>query len=177
MKKLFQKSEKVIELFVTGSQNEARGRNIYFNDLNQIYSYGSHYLLAEKLGYRIIMINDTGYSKTTRKHITQITRASFGWKQFFKSETSLGIVYDSVIKNNEKLKKARKPELYTNRIVMLWEKLNEYLDCSHDIYAKSSDIYLEMKNIVGSILLGEEKEELEDDQITEMEELQIIMMN
>jgi len=177
MKKVFQKSEEVIELFVTGSQNEARSRNIYFNDLNQIYSYGSHYLLAEKLGYGSIMINDTGYSKTTRKHITQITRASFGWKQFFKSETSLGIVYDSVIKNNEKLRKARKPELYTNRIVMLWEKLNEYLDYFDKAYLRSVDGYLEIKNIVESILLDEEKEELQDDQITEMEELQIIMMN
>lgn len=177
MKKVFQKSEEVVELFVRGSQNEARSRNIYFDNLDKIYSYGSHYLLAKKLKYRVIMINDVGYSKTTRKHITQITRASFGWKQFFKSETSLELVYDSIIENTKKLRKARKPELYTNKILMLWEKLNKYLDFSGDMYARSNNMYLEIKNIVESILLDEKKEELQDDEITEMKELQIIMMN
>lgn len=186
MKKVFTKSADVIKLFSRRSQDSARCSNVYFNNKNKIYSYGSHYLLGEFIDDSIIMIDDRGYSRTTAKHISQITYATDRYEQFFKSETDLGTVYNTILKLNDKLKKARKPELYTTPILHLWKEFNiwvEYVELnSLTIFptifpdVEALEMYGVIKNIVDKIISPEaEDKDVEEIVRCEMEELQELM--
>ena len=70
MKTVFTNNE-IVHVFNEQNQNEGRTSNgsMYFYN-NEIYSYGSHYLLGEFLDNNTILINDKGYSNTTSKHIS-----------------------------------------------------------------------------------------------------------
>ena len=83
MKTVFTNSE-IVHVFNEQNQFEGRTSNgsMYFYN-NKIYSYGSHYLLAEFLDNNTILINDKGYSNTTSKHISLITLATRNRKQYF----------------------------------------------------------------------------------------------
>jgi hypothetical protein len=127
MKKVFTKSEDVIHLFAQQDQYEARCSNVFFYG-EKIYSYGHHYLLGEFLDEFTILINDSGYSVTTAKHIRQIIWATSQYKQFLKTETDLDSVYYEIKENQKKLTRARKPEMYINRINYLFEKYVEFAE-------------------------------------------------
>lgn len=135
MKRVFPKSSDVIHLWAQKTQTDARCSNVFFEtDWNsdseygeRIYSYGKHYELARFIDENTVMINDTGYSVTTSKHISEVRGETRQYKQFFKSETSLELVLSQVEENLKGLTNARKPELYINPIYNLWAKLNEYL--------------------------------------------------
>lgn len=71
MKKVFSSHSQVIHLWANQSQESARSKNVFFSDTS-IYSYGTHYRLGELTEYRgvkVALINNTGYSNTTAKHI------------------------------------------------------------------------------------------------------------
>lgn len=180
MKKVFTSSKEVIELWVNGTQEEARCSNgsIFFNDIKKIYSYGSHYILAEKRGFDTVMINDTGYSKTTAKHISQVTNSTKYLNQFFKTETDLDLVHKSVIYYRDKLKKARRPELYNKPILHLWETLNGYFKYmgGMDYIVQWDKKYNEIKAIVEAINNIEVKVE-EVEEVTSIKELQALFMS
>lgn len=117
MKKVFTNSE-IMHVFNEQNQLEGRtsNRSIYFYN-NKIYSYGSHYLLAEFLDSNTILINDKGYSNTTSKHISLITSATRNRKQYFISKTDYKIVNQNIKEFLNKLVKARKTkEFYLNEI-------------------------------------------------------------
>jgi hypothetical protein len=126
MKRVFTNSDDVIHLFAQRTQSDARCGNVFFYG-DKIYSYGYHYLLAEFLDDKTIMINDTGYSVTTSKHISQVSWGTKQYKQFFKTKTDLKLIVSEVKHNLDKLASARKPELYINKILPLWDSLHEYL--------------------------------------------------
>jgi hypothetical protein len=42
--------------------------NVFF-EYSRIYSYGYHYILGKFIDDNLLIINDTGYSATTSKHI------------------------------------------------------------------------------------------------------------
>ena len=87
----------------------------FYND--KIYSYGSHYLLAEFLDSNTILINDKGYSNTTSKHISLVTSATRNRKQYFINKTDYKIVNQNIKECLNKLVKARKTkEFYLNEI-------------------------------------------------------------
>ncbi len=108
MRTSFPSSSDVIHLFAQKSQDFARCANVFFEG-NKIYSYGYHYLLAEFVGDYIV-INDTGYSNTTQKHISEIKSATRQYKQFFKSETDLVLVFGELETLVKGLQTARKKE-------------------------------------------------------------------
>lgn len=169
MKKVISSSSKLIHLFAEQSQEEANvsGGSIYFEksygkDIDygdKIYSYGNHYLLGEFLNDRTIMINDSGYSNTTSKHISWLTSATSQYKQFFVSETSLYSVHNDIKTALRSLINARKPHLYTDKISYLWGKLNEFAEWDrqeNNIYKKNYETYnnpkyKEIKKIVGKL--------------------------
>ena len=151
MKRVYTNSNDVIHLFAQRTQDEARCSNVFFYDRDNIYSYGSHYLLANFIDADTIMINDDGYSVTTSKHINQISYATRQYKQFFKSETNLDRVHSAVMDNKESLGNACKPELYILPILDLFDKLNEYLVYSKAKRYKSDSRYREIKNIVNAL--------------------------
>ena len=110
----------------------ARRRNnkqpkFIFDDRNKIYSYGYHYLLAEFINDETILINNTGYSNTTSKHISQITQATRQYKQHFFRDICLNNVYDRIKEASQKLINARKKEVYALEIINAYESFTSFV--------------------------------------------------
>lgn len=152
MKRVFTKSEDVIHLWANKVQDEARCSNVFFDDNEKIYSYGTHYELARFIDNNTVLINDEGYSVTTSKHINEVTYATRQYKQFNLTETDLDYVHGH-IKNYllPKLTNARKPELYINPILSLWETLNDYLVHTKTKRYKSNPKYKFIKTVVNTL--------------------------
>jgi hypothetical protein len=130
MKKVFTSSIEVCHLFAQRTQDEATtsARNLFFNDINKIYSYGRHYLLAEFINDETILINNSGYSNTTRKHISQITQATRQYKQHFFKDICLNNVYDRITEASQKLINARKKEVYSLEIINAFESFTSFVN-------------------------------------------------
>jgi hypothetical protein len=88
MKTVFTNSE-IFHVFNEQKQETGRNpnRNIFFEN-NKIYSYGYHYLLGEFINENTIVINNTGYSNTTAKHISMLINATRDKKQFFSEQVN-----------------------------------------------------------------------------------------
>jgi hypothetical protein len=151
MKKVYTNSVDVIHLFAQRSQNEARCSNVFFNQ-NKIYSYGRHYLLGEFITNKkndfAIMINDSGYSSTTSKHIQQLTQATRQHKQFFTTQTDLNKVLFSIENNVKKLQTARKKDLYILPALNLFDKLNEFISWTGNNNLKKDIRYKKIVSLV-----------------------------
>jgi hypothetical protein len=77
MKHVFTDLNKIAHLWVHQEQNSARNSgNFYFNG-RTIYSYGSHFAIAEIMegNENVIFMTRKGYSVTTSKHISVVWRA------------------------------------------------------------------------------------------------------
>lgn len=152
MKTVYSNSNEVIHLFAQQTQMEAKNtsRNVFFYG-TKIYSYGYHYLLGEFLTDDTILINNSGHSVTTSKHISQLRYASSQYNQFLVSETDVKSVLSTIELNFSKLKKARKPIKYISEINYYFEALNRFLDWStkNKFYKnqKSSSEYRRIKSI------------------------------
>ena len=126
---------------------------------NKLYSYGYHYLLAEFLDADNIYIDNRGYSSTTSKHISIVSYGTRQYKQWFSKQCDIGLVYGNVIQNSQSLATARKPHIYIDSIMYLWESLNQFLEYNRGAvgltkknYQPYFDVrYLEMKAIVKSL--------------------------
>ena len=129
MKKVFTSSIDVCHLFAQRTQDEARTRtrNLFFNDMNKIYSYGHHYLLAEFINEETILINNSGYSNTTAKHISEITQATRQYKQHFFKDICLQNVYNRITEASQKLINARKKEVYSLEIINAYESFINFV--------------------------------------------------
>jgi hypothetical protein len=112
MKNVFSTSSEIMHLFANKHQQSAtnQSRNAYFNS-DGLFSYGSHYQLAKHLQGGAIIINDSGYSVTTSKHIGEIQGASRHKKQFFSSSVLLDEVLPTIESLLKKLPKARQRKL------------------------------------------------------------------
>lgn len=146
MKTVFTSADSVIHLYAQQTQQKAKCSNVFFEGKN-LYSYGYHYLLCEFIDDKTVLIDDRGYSNTTSKHISIVRAATRQYKQFFKSETDLGRVYDAVIYNEHKLETARKPEIYTSEIYRLWTTLNEFINYTKKTALKKENKYKYVKRI------------------------------
>lgn len=117
----------VCHAFANNESQNGQSSNIFFYD-KKAYSYGHHYVLAEKFD-RFTVINDKGYSPSTSKHISYMFSALRGQKTFDTTDIVPELVYNSLVSNIDKLKKAHKPETYIGFIQMylssysdFWEK-------------------------------------------------------
>lgn len=148
MKKVFNSNYDLIHTFAQQTQIEGQtsSGNVFFYD-KKIYSYGYHYKLAEFLTPEIILINNIGYSSSTAKHINIISGATIQYKQYFTMDVDLDCVYNIIIDNNNKLKNARKPEIYVNIILNKFESLTKFLKEFKQINLLKSDKYKELKKI------------------------------
>lgn len=73
MKRVFGSNQQVEHLWANQSQAEGRASTVFFEG-KSIYSYGYHYELGRMVTYKgktVAMINTTGYSSSTSKHISQ----------------------------------------------------------------------------------------------------------
>jgi hypothetical protein len=168
MKTVYTNSNDVMHLFAQRTQNNARTNSAFFEG-NKVYSYGYHYLLGEfienKKGLQAIMINNTGYSVTTSKQISELTGATRQYKQFFKTECNIELVHDQIKGNFQKLVSARKKELYILPCQRLFEKLNEFLIWDNNKTFKKNVYYKAIIKIMNVINGGDLVNYLEKEKI------------
>lgn len=153
-------NQETIKAYLNG--NKAHGKNTnctIFYSHNHIFSYGYHYLLGLKYGNGILLVNNTGYSVTTGKHISMLEREAFkmGYKVFEVPNIDLVALefldtrdehqvnsdnkdhkanidyYQSLIDEaTKKLNRARKEymkDFYTSHIQHITDTLNDYKAC------------------------------------------------
>jgi nitrogen regulatory protein PII-like uncharacterized protein len=131
MKRVFTNSHDVIHLFASQHQEVAKCANVFFEG-NKLYSYGYHYMLAEIIGLNAVIINDTGYSSTTSKHIGQAKNALGHYRRFFVTNICFHEVKGTIDSNLRKLVNARKPEMYISAIRDVCERFLAFQDFVHD---------------------------------------------
>jgi hypothetical protein len=149
MKKVFTNSADVLHLFAQQTQEHAKCSNVFFYG-KKCYSYGYHYKLAEFIEHEnstFVLINNTGYSMTTNKHIAQVTGATRQYKQYYENNVNLDLVLNFVKNQYDKLLKAKKPALYIDAILSKFEAFKEY-PLNKNI---KNDKYKELKNIANLV--------------------------
>lgn len=82
MKKVFKNSSEVFHIFASQSQDEGRCSNVYFHK-NLIYSYGSHFCMANVISPEKVLITTRRYSVTTAKHLSEIRYALNHYERCF----------------------------------------------------------------------------------------------
>ena len=120
MKKVFSSRSAVCHKFNEQSQSEGRAGNIFF-DTDTIYSYGYHYVLGQFVSPEIIIINNTGYSISTSKHIGILSSATRDKTQIFTMQAEPKRVSEQINKAFANLANARKPQIYISEIINLYE--------------------------------------------------------
>jgi hypothetical protein len=120
MKKVFSSNPQLCHKFNEQSQTEGRASNMFFEG-DTIYSYGRHYILGEFLTPDLIVINDTGYSVSTAKHIGILTSATRDKTQIFTMRAEPQKVANQIQVSFAKLANSRKPEIYISEIIYLYE--------------------------------------------------------
>lgn len=127
MRKVFTNTE-IVHVFAQQSQSEGRSSSMFFKD-TKIYSYGYHYLLGEFIDSDAIVINNVGYSVTTGKHISLLSRATSHKKRFFKRNVDVDIVHSRVTEALKLMSTARtKKGYYFDEIYNALANLNDYLE-------------------------------------------------
>jgi hypothetical protein len=136
MKNIFTNSELA---HTYANQSQQRGRtssgSFYFEG-KTIYSYGQHFPIANIVtndkGEEVMLFTYRNYSNTTSKHISIVRNATRQYKKIYchtpKGNHSTN--FDNWLKlgeqQAEKLKKAKKPELYLNELNRLNSEVSEY---------------------------------------------------
>ena len=144
MKTTFSSPTDVIHLFAQRSQEHAKSTNVFFYG-DKIYSYGYHYLMGEfitnKNGNIAIMINNTGYSRTTAKHVAYLSAATRQYKQFYTMYCDSMQVLQQLEILIKKLGNAKKPQKYISEALNILDNFNEFLSwfgTSYDSFSKEN---------------------------------------
>jgi hypothetical protein len=118
----------LIHTFAQQTQSEGRTSNnsLFFKN-NKLYSWGHHYLLCEFIDPFTVIINDKGYSVSTRKHIIITENATRQFRQLFLRDIDLNFVYNEIINDSKKIITARKKDIYATAIKNKYETLKSYL--------------------------------------------------
>jgi len=136
MKTVFTDISKVAHLWANKVQDTARNSgNFYFNG-NEIYSYGSHFCIAKHVinnaGESAVLFTERTYSNTTAKHISVVKQACRHLKVIYcynphnyhsDNFSQWQKEIESIASN---LTRAKKPEIYLNKIDSVKHRINEY---------------------------------------------------
>lgn len=125
--------ENVAHLFANQLQSEARTQtnNFYFYN-DKIYSYGSHFCIAKFVDNETLLFTERGYSNTTAKHINHVWNATSHIKKIHCAyptgthEQNFNHWINEAEASINKLKNARKPEIYINELQHIKNKATEY---------------------------------------------------
>lgn len=127
-------TEQVAHLWANQLQTEATnsGRNLYFKE-DTIYSYGNHFPIAKHTGLNdTILFTTRDYSNTTAKQKHVVSLASNHLKKIYchnpegTHEENFN-QYETQAENiAHKLTKAKKPEIYLNQLLDLFETVQKY---------------------------------------------------
>ena len=129
MKTVFTNNE-IFHVFNEQKQETGRtsNRNIFFEN-SKIYSYGYHYLLGEFIDENTIVINNTGYSNTTSKHISMLMNATRDKKQFYSSQVDPKKALINLENWLNKLPRATKnKDMYLSKIDNTLKKYSEFIE-------------------------------------------------
>lgn len=106
MKKVFSNSAQTIHVWAQQTQSEGRSSNVFFEGAT-VYSYGRHYplgtIVTNKKGEKAAIINASGYSVTTQKHIREARQAVNHYTRFsvYDTEAMKAIAGCSAKRNGE----------------------------------------------------------------------------
>lgn len=116
-------NKETVKTYLKQEKTHGQSANVFF-EYSKIYSYGYHYLLGQFLDDDLLIINNTGYSNTTAKHINLLmwTANEMNIKNYNITNVDLISVYNEIKYLESKLHKARKPHLWYNRINSLYNK-------------------------------------------------------
>lgn len=140
MKTTFNNVADIAHMWANQTQPSANysGGNFYFEG-DTIYSYGSHFPIARHYNGKVLFTLDN-YSKTTSKHVSLVDNASSHKEKIYMLHVLTGKVYPSdheknikhfiykITGNIQKLKSARKKEIYTTNIDHNKKMLEEYVN-------------------------------------------------
>ncbi len=122
-------------LFANQSQIEAYtpNRSLYFYD-KSIYSYGSHFCIAKFVDSKTLLFTERTYSNTTAKHISVVSYATSHINKIYcanpnaNHEENFSFWLRQAEQFADKLKNARKPELYIFELENIKRKAIIYAD-------------------------------------------------
>jgi len=114
-------NKETIKTYLEQEKTHGNSANVFFEH-SRIYSYGYHYILGRFLNNNLLIINDTGYSATTSKHIHLLrdTANELNIINYSVSNVEINSVYSELKYLESKLHKARKPNIWYNRINNLY---------------------------------------------------------
>ena len=120
-------NKEIIKTYLKQEKTHGQVNSLFF-EYSKIYSYGYHYLLGQFLDDDLLIINNTGYSNTTSKHISLLWSTAYGMniKNYNITNVDLISVYNELKYLESKLHKARKPQIWYNRINSLYNKWNDF---------------------------------------------------
>ena len=120
-------NKETIKTYLQQVKTHGNSANVFF-EYSRIYSYGYHYILGKLLDDDLLIINDTGYSATTSKHIHLLrdTANELNITNFSTSNVDLISVYSEIKYLEGKLHKARKPKIWYNRINSLYNNWYDF---------------------------------------------------
>lgn len=125
--------ENVAHLFANQIQNEARTQtnNFYFHQ-DMIFSYGSHFCIARHLDNNTLLFTERSYSNSTAKHIAHVRNAANHLNKVFCYDPTgthldnFNYWINEAEFNINKLKTARKPEIYIFELQSIKNKAERY---------------------------------------------------
>lgn len=137
MKKSFSSHAEVAKVWALSNNEEGRAGNVYFYG-DTIYSYGSHFPMAQKTnkedyatGKRYVLVSTDRYSNSTSKHQMHVNRALNRCNYYTIDVPTLnGNMVKAWANQLKELKckfdKARKPEMYQRMANDLWVNIKKY---------------------------------------------------
>ena len=140
-------NKETVKTYLQQEKTHGQSANVFF-EYSRIYSYGYHYLLGKFIDDDLLIINDTGYSATTSKHIHLLrdTANEMNITNFSTSNVDLISVYNEIKYLEGKLHKARKPNIWYNRINNLYIKWYDYTKKYGALNMKGASINLGFHN-------------------------------
>lgn len=116
-------NKETIKNYLEQKKNHGNSQNVFYS-YDMIYSYGYHYILGKFINDNILIINDTGYSNTTSKHISLLRYKANEMNiiNYNITDVELISVHNQIKYLESKLHKARKPKIWYNAINNLYKK-------------------------------------------------------
>jgi hypothetical protein len=117
-----------------GTSAYTSNRNMFFEG-DTVYSYGRHFPIAKHVGRGTVLFTEDAYSNTTAKHKHEVLLACSHMNRIYVPEVGLSHArcfekwLDQIdyIKNYE-LSRARKPEIYINKIQKVVQRAQKYAE-------------------------------------------------
>lgn len=140
-------NKETIKNYLQQEKTHGHSGNVFF-EYSRIYSYGYHYILGKFIDDDLLIINDTGYSATTSKHIHLLrnTANEMNITNFSTSNVDTISVYNEIKYLEGKLHKARKPNIWYNRINNLYNNWYNFTKKYGALNMKGASINLGFHN-------------------------------